>query len=296
MTNAINSIKSLNEEVKIMSSRDFAKDAMEYIDNRIEGTVIPSGFIDIDNLLQGWQAPELIVIASRPGMGKTAFKDNVARHAAEKNFPVGIIELEMGVTQTAVRLVSDIGNVKGERIKSGKINKDEYMSIVNALGKSVDFPVYRAFGTMTLEQIYNCVKQMVNYHRVKLIIVDYMQLVIPSGGQDRKAQMLHIIRGAKQICKDLNIPSIWLAQLNCNCELRENKRPLLSDLGELEEIERYADIVVFLYRDDYYTQKAEHTGIAEFIVAKNINGETGMRRLQWQPEYVRFKDLKESGL
>lgn len=292
------SIKETNEKTEIIPSFKISQEVKNYIEEVAKKpdhvTGIPTGFKKIDFLTGGFQSTDLIVLAGRPGMGKSALKGNIAVNASTAGYPVGLFELEMDLKQTGIRFLSDISNIPLWNLRHGIINKfnEDYES---AVAEFAELPIYCCFeSSMSLEKIMSYVEVMVEEYKVKLIAIDYLQLITPSvRGRAREAEVAEISRVLKSMAKEFNVPFLCLAQLNRSCEARENKRPLLSDLRESGAIEQDADVVIFLYRDDYYYQNSSHAGITECRFAKGRHIGTGTIKLQWQPDCTSFRDLDE---
>lgn len=294
-------IRETRGETKIITSNDLAKKTVDYIDtifgkeNKCTG--IPSGFFDIDERTGGWQDGEFNIIAARPGMGKTALMDNMAVHIASQQIPVGIFNLEMTEQQSGIRHIADIGSIPLKGLRLGRMSNDHYKRMCTAAGNLADLPIYYCFNSnLNINQIWDHTEEMVEEHGVKKIYLDYLQLIRALGKTyDREREVSEISRTLKDMAKTFGISVTCLAQLNRSCEARNNKRPLLSDLRESGSIEQDADVVMFIYRDEYYNSKSKYKGIAEIIFAKARGFEVGIEKLAWQEEMTRFRDL-EKGL
>ncbi|MCR5623965.1 MAG: replicative DNA helicase [Lachnospiraceae bacterium] len=263
-------------------------------------TGIPTGFTDLDLKLSGFHKSEFILVAARPAMGKTAFVLNIAEHVAvaeKKN--VAIFNLEMSKEQLAKRLLSMESNVSASKIKIGDLNTEEWKDIVNGVTKLGDSNLYICCQAgITLPEIKSKCRKLQIESGLDMVIIDYLQLMQSdsrSRSQDNRQQEISdISRGLKIMAMELDIPVVTLSQCSRAVENRSDKRPMLSDLRESGAIEQDADIVMFIYRDDYYNQNSEDKGVAEIIVAKHRNGEVGTEKLAWVGKYTKFSNLDKS--
>lgn len=259
-------------------------------ENRGELVGTPTGLIRLDRMTGGLKKSDLIILAARPSMGKTALALNMAIAASAK-VPVVIFSLEMSKMQLGQRLLSLESKVDVGNIQRGDLTESEREAVTNALSKLADRPVkIDDTGGITLSELRMRAKQLKRKDGLGLVVVDYVQLM--AGNKENRVQEVsEISRGLKALAKELDVPVLALSQLNRNLEMRADKRPLLADLRESGSLEQDADIVMFLYRDEYYNQDSESKGVAELIVAKNRNGETGMTALSFRPERMFFGDL-----
>jgi len=259
-------------------------------------TGVPTGFIDLDYRLAGMQPADLILIAARPSMGKTAFVLNIAQHVAFKqNQTVAVFSLEMSREQLVNRLFSLESKVDSQHIRTGNLSDSEWEKLIESagiIGKSRliidDTP-----GISIPELRSRCRKYKLEYD-LKLVIIDYLQLM--SGGgrvESRQQEISEISRSLKALARELNVPVVTLSQLSRAVEQRPDHRPMLSDLRESGAIEQDADVVMFIYRDDYYNKDTELRGVAEIIVAKQRNGPIGTVNLAWLPEYTKFANIQK---
>jgi replicative DNA helicase len=259
---------------------------------------IPSGYIDFDRLTSGFQNSDLIVIASRPGMGKTSFVLGVARHIAmREKLPIAIFSLEMSKQQLALRLMSAESKIDLQRVRDGKIKDEEWTQLARAVEKLADCKIFiddTAF--LTVMDLRSRARMMVSANNVKLIIVDYLQLMQSTTNYrgNKVLEITEISQHLKGIAKELNIPVIAVSQLSREVEKRENKRPILADLRESGSIEQDADVVTFIYRDEYYEREEGNVGKAEILIAKHRNGPTGKLNLQFNKKFALFSNLSES--
>ena len=258
-------------------------------------TGISTGFIDLDNKTAGLHNSDLIILAARPAMGKSAFAINLATNAAVKsNVPVVIFNLEMSKEQVGNRILCSEAMVDSNKVRTGQIEDDDWMKLANTLGSLSEAPIYidDTPGISIMEIRAKCRKLKLEKD-IGLIVIDYLQLIQGSGKKNasREQEISEISRSLKILAKELDVPVIALSQLSRGAEKREDKRPMLSDLRESGAIEQDADIVIFLYRDDYYNEDSEKKNIAEVIIAKHRGGSTGTVDLAWMGNYTKFANL-----
>jgi len=269
----------------------------EMADNPNDVTGVPSGFYDLDRLTAGFQAGDLIVLAARPSMGKTALAINIAEHVAlNEGLPVAVFSMEMGAAQLAVRVVGSIGRINQSHLRTGKLTDDEWPRLTEAIEKlrSIPFHIDESAGLSSGELRASSRRLARQCGKLGLIVVDYLQLMSGStnDGENRATELGEISRGLKMLAKELQCPVIALSQLNRSVETRPDKRPMMSDLRESGAIEQDADIVMFIYRDEYYTKEAcKEPGVAEIIIAKQRNGPTGMIKLAFLKPITKFESL-----
>ena len=265
---------------------------------------IPTGFEDIDRLTNGWQRSDLIIIGARPAMGKTALLLSMAeRIALNYGNSVGVFSLEMSKVQLVKRMLSSVCKVDGNTIKSGQLSAPEWESLDKGFPKIQEAPLYiDDTPSLSIFEFRSKARRMVNKHGVKIIFIDYLQLMTAPNIRNRQEEISFISRTLKAIAKDLDIPIVALSQLNRGVENRdglEAKRPHLADLRESGAIEQDADIVAFIHRPEYYNlledeQGRDLRGIGEIIIAKHRNGSTGDVRLKFVGKYIRFEELDEN--
>lgn len=261
-------------------------------------TGVETGFSDLDYKTSGFHKSDLIIIAARPAMGKSAFAINIATHAAvNRNVPVVIFNLEMSKEQVANRILCSEAMVDGNKIRTGKIDDNEWIKLANASGRLAEAPIYidDTPGISVTEIRAKCRKLKLEKD-IGMVIIDYLQLVQGSGKRligSREQEISEISRSLKILAKELDIPVIALSQLSRSAEKRDDKRPMLADLRESGAIEQDADIVMFLYRDDYYNQDSEKKNIAEVILAKHRGGSTGTVELLWMGNYTKFANMEK---
>ena len=269
--------------------------AMERIEavSKVKGSVtgIPTGFTDLDYMTSGFQKSDLILIAARPSMGKTAFELNIAEYMAfRKNQTVAIFSLEMSKEQLVNRLFSLESRVDSQKIRTGNLEDSDWERLIesaNVIGNSnliIDDTPSISIGELRSK----CRKYKLE-HDLGIVIIDYLQLMTAGGRQEsRQQEISEISRSLKALARELNVPVVALSQLSRAVEGRPDHRPMLSDLRESGAIEQDADMVMFLYRDDYYNKESEKKGIAEVIIAKQRNGPIGTVELVWMPNYTKF--------
>lgn len=273
------------------------EETLKAIESREQGhiTGLATHFRELDEMTSGMQPGEMLIVAARPSMGKTSFALNVAENVALMGTPVGVFSLEMGKQQLAERLLCSRSEVDSHKLRRNMINKHDYHRIATAVGQLSEAPIFidDSPGLSVLE-LRAKARRMVARHEVKLIVVDYLQLMMGMSRESRQQEVAEISRGVKSLARELNIPVICLSQLNRAAETREDHRPRMADLRESGSIEQDADVVMMLHREDYYNQNKpdfEPTNIAELIIAKQRNGPTGTVRLTWVGSSMKFKDF-----
>ena len=286
------------------SMAEMGKEAMREIEKLYEKkeliTGVPSGFRDLDGRTAGFQRSDMIVIAARPGMGKTAFSLNVALHAALRNgLPVAIFSLEMSRQQLALRMICSEARVNFQRLRTGYLAQDEINRIVAAVGRLSEAQIFcDDSGVLTALELRAKARRLKKDKNVGLIIVDYLQLMRGAGargGQDNRVQEIsEISRSLKALAKELEVPVIAISQLNRGVESRTDRRPQMADLRESGAIEQDADLILFIYREEMYSKAdtpEDKKGKAEIIIGKQRNGPMGTVHLAFLDQYTRFEDL-----
>lgn len=266
--------------------------------NEGELTGLATGFIDLDNNLSGLQASDLILLAARPSMGKTALGLNIAANAAlESEASVGIFSLEMSKEQLVQRLISSTAHVDLQKIISGRLDEDEWLQVINSMGPLSQSNIFiDDTAGISLMEMTAKARRLKLEKGLDLIIIDYLQLMEMEGfSENRQQEISAISRGLKALAREIGCPIIALSQLSRAPELRSDHRPILSDLRESGAIEQDADVVLFLYRDEYYHEDSEKQNIGEVIISKHRNGPTGTIELVWKKEFTKFLN-KESFL
>jgi replicative DNA helicase len=260
-------------------------------------TGIPTGFSDIDRKLSGLQNSDLILIAARPAMGKTSLALNIAQYAAvHANVPVAVFSLEMSKEQLVNRMLSSEVMVDSQKMRTGAMDAEDWEKLGRAMGPISDAPIYiDDTAGINVMEIRAKARRLKLERNLGLVIIDYLQLMQGTKRtENRQQEISEISRSLKIMAKEINVPVIALSQLSRGPESRSDHRPMLSDLRESGAIEQDADIVMFLYRDDYYNEESEKQNIAEVIVAKHRNGSTGTIELRWFGEYTKFGNLAKS--
>ena len=261
-----------------------------------EVTGVRTGFYDLDRLTAGLQAGDLIVLAARPSMGKTAFALNIAENVAvNEGLPVAVFSMEMGASQLALRMVGSLGRINQSNLRTGKLGDDEWGRLSEAVDKLKSASVFidETAALNSSELRARARRQARQCGKLGLVVVDYLQLMSgsSSGDENRATEIGEISRGLKALAKELQCPVIALSQLNRSVESRPDKRPMMSDLRESGAIEQDADIIMFIYRDDYYNKESKEPGVAEIGIAKQRNGPTGTVKLTFLKPLTRFENL-----
>jgi len=258
-------------------------------------TGVPTGLADLDEKTSGLQPSDMIVLAARPGMGKTSLALNIAETVAvEAGLPVAVFSMEMPGTQLATRFLSSVGRIDQHKIRTGKLNDEEWQRLTYALGKLHEAPIYidETPGLNPTDLRARCRRLHRQCGRLGLIVIDYLQLMTSLKESDnRSAELSEISRSVKSLAKELHVPIIALSQLNRSLEQRPNKRPVASDLRESGAIEQDADIIMFIYRDEIYNPDSPDKGMAELIISKHRNGSTGTIRMTFLGEFTRFENF-----
>ena len=276
---------------------DLLDRVQEMADNPNDITGVPTGFYDLDRMTSGLQPGDMVVLAARPSMGKTAFAINIAEHVAlNEGLPVAVFSMEMGAAQLAVRIVGSIGRIDQGHLRTGKLTDEEWPRLTEAIEKlrNISLHIDETAGLTASELRANARRLARQCGKLGLIVVDYLQLMSGSSGdnENRATELGEISRGMKMLAKELGCPLIALSQLNRSVEQRPDKRPMMSDLRESGAIEQDADIIMFIYRDEYYTKDAcKEPGVAEIIIAKQRNGPTGTVKLAFLNRLTRFENL-----
>ncbi len=263
-------------------------------ENQSDVTGIPTGYTDLDQKTAGLQPGDLIIVAGRPSMGKTAFSLNIGEHVAiDSGLPVAVFSMEMGGSQLVMRMLGSVGRLDQQRLRSGRLLEDDWPRLTYALGKLNDAPMFidetPALNALELRARSRRLHRQCG--KLGLIIIDYLQLMSSSGaGENRATEISEISRSLKALAKELNVPIIALSQLNRSLEQRPNKRPVMSDLRESGAIEQDADVILFIYRDEVYNPDSPDKGTAEIIIGKQRNGPIGSTRLTFLAEHTRFEN------
>jgi replicative DNA helicase len=270
-----------------------------------EVTGVETGFEDLDRLTTGFHNSDLVVLAARPAMGKTAMALNAIWHASgEKKMPVAIFSLEMSKEQLVQRLISQTTRIPAQALRSGNVKAEDWPKLLRGVAQVSEAPIWiDDTAGVTLMEMRAKVRRLASQlsaqggQPLSLVVVDYLQLMIGQGSRNdnRQQEIAEISRGLKVLARDLDVPVLAIAQLSRAVESRHDKRPMLSDLRDSGAIEQDADMVMFLYRDEYYNPDSDDKGIAEVIVGKHRNGPTGKVQLAWLEQYTKFASLARRG-
>ncbi|ACO74723.1 replicative DNA helicase [Laribacter hongkongensis] len=266
-------------------------------DNPDEVTGVPTGFIDLDEKTSGLQPGDLIIVAGRPSMGKTAFSMNLAENVAiHTGLPVAVFSMEMPAAQLATRMLGSVGRLDQHKLRTGRFNDDDWDRFGKAVGVLAETKIHidETPGLTALELRARTRRLARQYGgKLGLVVIDYLQLMSGSAHatqQNRTAEISEISRSLKSLARELSVPVIALSQLNRSVEQRPNKRPMMSDLRESGAIEQDADLIIFMYRDEYYNPDSPDKGLAEVIIGKHRNGPTGIVRLTFMGQFSRFEN------
>lgn len=286
-------------EQGFQSLKQLVKGAVEYIDTMTEKgdgvTGMPTGYDDLDQMTSGLQPGDLVIVAGRPSMGKTTFAMNLCEYAAMKQqLPVAVFSMEMPGEQLALRLLSSMGRINQQRLRTGKLREDDWPRLTSAVELLAETPMFiDDTPALTPTEMRARARRLVRQHKqLGVIMVDYLQLMRVSGNSENRAtEISEISRSLKALAKELKVPVIALSQLNRSLEQRPNKRPVMSDLRESGAIEQDADLIMFIYRDEVYNEESAEKGQAEIIIGKQRNGPIGTIRLTFRGEITRFENF-----
>ncbi len=264
-------------------------------------TGIATGFTDLDYKTSGLQPSDLVLIAARPSMGKTAFALNIAQYVATRgDGTTAIFSLEMSKEQLANRLLAMESHVNSQEMRTGQLSDNDWESLIEGAGVIGNSKlIIDDTPSISVAELRSKCRKYKLENDLKLIMIDYLQLMSGGGGRNsdsRQQEISDISRGLKALARELNVPVVALSQLSRAVEKRDDKRPMLSDLRESGAIEQDADVVMFLYRDDYYKKDGEVTNVAEVIIAKQRNGPTGTVQLRWVPQYTQFRNISRNDI
>ena len=279
------------ERIDMLFSRDDPSDV----------TGIPTGFSDLDSMTSGFQGGDLIIVAGRPSMGKTAFSINIAENVAlDTGLPVAIFSMEMASTQLAMRMIGSVGRLDQHRMRTGRLEDEDWEKLTTALGKLNEAPIFidEGAGLSSFDVRARARRLHRQCGKLGLIVVDYLQLMsAPAGkqGENRATEISEISRSLKALAKELDCPVVALSQLNRSVEQRPDKRPVMSDLRESGAIEQDADLILFIYRDEVYNPDSPDKGSAEIIIGKQRNGPIGRVKLTFIGEHTRFENYANAG-
>ncbi|HEX4480482.1 MAG TPA: replicative DNA helicase [Rudaea sp.] len=281
-----------------VAMRTAVKEAFQILHQRYESkgavTGLATGFADLDELTAGLQPSDLIIVAARPSMGKTALAVNFAEHAAMKSKKaVAIFSMEMSASQLAFRLISSLGRINQQHLRTGDIQEEEWPRVTSAITMLSDAKIFiDDTPALSPAELRARARRLKREHDLGLIVIDYLQLMqVPGNKENRATEISEISRGLKALAKELNIPVIALSQLNRSLEQRTDKRPVMADLRESGAIEQDADVILFIYRDEYYNPESSDKGLAEIIIGKQRNGPTGTTKLTFLGQYTKFENF-----
>jgi replicative DNA helicase len=282
-------LREVVERIEVLYNREDDSDV----------TGIATGFADLDQKTSGLQPGDLVIVAGRPSMGKTAFSLNIAENVAlYSKKPVAVFSMEMGGAQLAMRMLGSVGRLDQHKLRTGKLADDDWPNLTHALGKLSEAPLYiDETPSLNSIELRASSRRLHRQHgELGLIVVDYLQLMSAnSAGENRATEISEISRSLKALAKELHVPVVALSQLNRSLEQRPNKRPVMSDLRESGAIEQDADLILFIYRDEVYNPESQDKGIAEIIIGKQRNGPIGTVRMTFLGEYTRFENAAHSG-
>ena len=270
-------------------------DELYHRDNPSDITGVPTGFADLDGKTSGLQPGDLIIVAGRPSMGKTAFSLNIGEHVAiDQGLPVAVFSMEMGGSQLAMRMLGSVGRLDQHKVRTGQLGDDDWPRLTHAIAKMQDAQLFidetPALNSLELRSRARRLSKQCG--KLGLIIIDYIQLMAASSnGENRATEISEISRSLKALAKELQCPVIALSQLNRSLEQRPDKRPIMSDLRESGAIEQDADVILFIYRDEVYNPDSQDKGTAEIIISKQRNGPIGRVRLAFHGQFTKFENL-----
>ena len=268
-------------------------------DDPSDVTGVPTGFTDLDKKTAGLQPGDLIIIAGRPSMGKSSLALNIGEYVAlHTRQPVAVFSMEMGATQLALRLIGSVGKLDQHKLRTGRLQPDDWDKLSEALGRLNEAPILidESPALNAIEVRSRARRLAKQYGKLGLVVVDYLQLMQASSqGENRATELSEISRSMKSLAKELQVPVVALSQLNRSLEQRPDKRPVMSDLRESGALEQDADVILFIYRDEVYNAESKDKGTAEIIISKQRNGPTGTVRLTFLGEYTRFENFATSG-
>jgi replicative DNA helicase len=292
------SITQSRPQQSLVATADILTSTFSDIESRSLGMVlpgIPCGFYDLDAMTQGFQRSDLIIAAGRPAMGKTSFVLNITRNiAAFHKLPVAVFSLEMSKEQLVYRLLSSEVEIESGRLRAGRISQNEWEPLGHAISALSQLPVFiDDTPNISVTEMRSKARRLQAEQggALGLILIDYLQLMEGSGSENRVQELSRVTRALKGLARELSVPVIALSQLSRGVESRTNKRPMMSDLRESGSIEQDADLIIMLYRDEYYNPDTPDRGIAEIIITKHRNGPVGTVKLLFEPQFTRFRNL-----
>jgi replicative DNA helicase len=274
--------------------RDTFRILQERYESKGAVTGLPTGFVDFDEKTAGLQPSDLIILAARPAMGKTSLALNMAEYAALKTKkPVAVFSMEMSASQLSFRLISSLGRINQQRLRTGQLEDEDWSRVSHAITLLNDAKIFiDDTPALSPTELRSRARRLAREHGLGMIVIDYLQLMqVPGNKENRATEISEISRSLKALAKELNVPVIALSQLNRGLESRTDKRPVMADLRESGAIEQDADLIVFIYRDEYYNPDSSDKGLAEIIIGKQRNGPIGMVPVAFRGEYTRFENL-----
>jgi replicative DNA helicase len=282
--------------------RDLLMKALDRIDQLFQQdnpiTGVATGYYELDGMTSGLQPSDLIIVAGRPSMGKTAFAINIAQNAAVKEgTAVAVFSMEMPAEQLALRMISSIGRIDQHKVRTGKLADDDWPRLTHAVGVLSEVKLFiDDTPALTPGDLRARCRRLAREHGIGMVVIDYLQLMqVPGTNENRATEISEISRSLKALAKELAVPVIALSQLNRSLEQRSDKRPVMSDLRESGAIEQDADLIMFIYRDEVYNEDSPDKGVAEIIIGKQRNGPIGSRKLRFFGEYTTFENLAHDG-
>ena len=282
--------------------RDLLMKALDRIDQLFQQdnpiTGVATGYYELDGMTSGLQPSDLIIVAGRPSMGKTAVAINIAQNAAVKEgTAVAVFSMEMPAEQLALRMISSIGRIDQHKVRTGKLADDDWPRLTHAVGVLSEVKLFiDDTPALTPGDLRARCRRLAREHGIGMVVIDYLQLMqVPGNTENRATEISEISRSLKALAKELEVPVIALSQLNRSLEQRSDKRPVMSDLRESGAIEQDADLIMFIYRDEVYNEDSPDKGVAEIIIGKQRNGPIGTRKLRFFGEYTTFENLAHDG-
>ncbi len=285
--------KSFRQISELLSQAVDRLDALMHANSPVTG--LATGLDKFDEMTAGLQSGDLIIVAGRPSMGKSALATNIAEYCAcrpEKPVPTAIFSMEMSGEQLAMRLISSLGRIDQQKVRTGQLNKEDWQRVSSAIAIMSKAPLFiDDAGALTPTELRARARRLKREHDIGLMVVDYLQLMhVPGTRENRATEISEICRGLKSLARELNIPVVALSQLNRSLEQRPDKRPIMSDLRESGSIEQDADVIAFIYRDEVYDKDSPNKGIAEIIIGKQRNGPIGTVQATFLGAYTRFEN------
>jgi replicative DNA helicase len=286
----------------LVATSDILTTTFSDIEDRFAGLVLPGiscGFYDLDAMTQGFQRSDLIITAARPAMGKTSLCLNIARYIASVHkLPVAVFSLEMSKEQLVYRLLSSEAQIESGRLRAGRISQGEWEPLGHAISSLSQMPIFiDDTPNISVTEMRSKVRRLQAEQggALGLVLIDYLQLMEGSGSENRVQELSRVTRALKGLARELHVPVMALSQLSRGVESRTNKRPMMSDLRESGSIEQDADLILMLYRDEYYNPDTPDRGVAELIVTKHRNGPVGTIKLLFEGQFTRFRNLATPG-